>query len=104
MVSNSLDKLHIALNSFHDDFEDFIELVGGEAFDVLCAGIEVASDVGEDGEMSIDRSGISFKDFKVCVASRQTEPNTLVISDCMVEYCLNSYLGVLVEEDRKSVV
>ena len=44
MVSNSLDKLHIALNSFHDDFEDFIELVGWEALDVLGAGIEVASD------------------------------------------------------------
>ena len=30
--------------SFHDDFEDFVEFVGGEALDVLGAGIEVASD------------------------------------------------------------
>jgi len=59
-----LDKLHIALNSFHDDFEDFIELVGGEAFDVLCAGIEVASDVGKNSEVSIDRGGITLRRFQ----------------------------------------
>ena len=30
--------------SLHDDFEDFVEFVGGEAFDVFGAGIEVALD------------------------------------------------------------
>lgn len=76
--------------SFHDDFEDFVEFVGGEAFDVFGAGIKVASDVGEDGEVSVDRSGISFEDFKVCVAGRQTEPNTLIISDGVVENGLDA--------------
>lgn len=40
--------IHIVLNIFHDDFEEFIELVGGEAFDVFGAGIEVASDVDDE--------------------------------------------------------
>lgn len=85
-----LSFLSVLYFSFHDDFEDFIDLVGGKAFDVLGAGFEVASDVGEDGEMSVDRSGISFEDSKVCVTSRQTEPNTLIISDGVVEDGLNS--------------
>ena len=37
------------LDAFHDGFEDFVEFVGGEAFDILSASIEVASDIGEDG-------------------------------------------------------
>lgn len=56
--------------SFHDDFEDFIELVGGEMCDILSPGIEVASDVGENGEMDVDGSGITFEDFKICFAGR----------------------------------
>lgn len=40
-----------------------MKLINGEAFDVISTGFEVASDVGEDGEMSIDRSGITFEDF-----------------------------------------
>lgn len=31
----------------HDYLQHFIEFVGGEAFDVLGTGFEVASDVGE---------------------------------------------------------
>lgn len=80
----------MALDASHYDFEDFIELVGGEAFDVIGAGIKVASDVSEDSEMCVDRSGIAFEDFEVRVTGRQTESNTLVISDCMVEDGLNS--------------
>lgn len=53
------------LNPFHDDFKDFVELVGGEALDVLGAGVEVASEVGEDGKMSIDRGCIALEDFKI---------------------------------------
>ena len=56
--------------SFHYDFEDFVEFVGGEAFDVFGAGIEVAPNVGEDSEVGIDRGGVTFEDFKVCVAGR----------------------------------
>lgn len=78
------------LSTSHYYFEDFVELISGEAFDVFGAGIKVASDVGENGEVSVDRSGISFEDFKVCVAGRQTEPNTLIISDGVVEDGLNS--------------
>ena len=37
------------LDAFHDNFENFVEFVGGEAFDILGANIEVAPDVGEDG-------------------------------------------------------
>lgn len=78
------------LNPLHDDFENFVELICGEALDVLGTGIEVASDVGEYGEVGIDRGGIAFEDFKVCVAGRQTEPNTLIIGDGVVENGLNS--------------
>lgn len=56
--------------SFHDDFEDFIELVGVEAFDVIGAGFKVATNVGENSEVSIDRGGITFEDFKVRLAGR----------------------------------
>lgn len=76
--------------SFHDDFEDFVEFVGGEAFDVFGSGIEVASYVSEDGEMGVDGGCIAFEDFKIRFLSRQTEPNTLVISDGVVEDGLNS--------------
>ena len=54
----------------HDDFKDFVELVGREAFDVLGAGVEVATNVGEYGEMCIDRGGIPFEDIKISLASR----------------------------------
>lgn len=37
------------LDAFHDNFENLIEFVGGEAFDILSASIEVAPHVGEDG-------------------------------------------------------
>lgn len=56
--------------SLHYDFKDFVEFVGGEAFDVFGAGIEFASDVGENGEMGVDRSGIAFEDFKIRLAGR----------------------------------
>lgn len=72
----------------HDYLQHFVEPISGEASDVLGTDIEVVSYVGEDGEVSVDLSSISFEDFKVCVAGRQTEPNTLVISDGMVENCL----------------
>lgn len=84
--------------SFHYDFEDFVEFVGGEAFDVFGAGIEVAPNVGEDSEVGIDRGGVTFEDFKICVAGRQTKPNTLVICDGVSEVGLYSLLGVLVED------
>lgn len=54
----------------HDYLQHLIEFVGGEAFDVLCAGIEVSSDVSEDGKMSIDGSGIALEDFKIGLAGR----------------------------------
>lgn len=85
-----LDNSTCKLDTFHDNFENFIEFVGREAFDVLGTGIEVASNVGEYGEMCVDGSGIAFKDFKIRFLSRQTEPNTLVFSDSVVEYGLNS--------------
>ena len=40
--------------SFHYYFEDFVEFFGEEAFDVIGAGIEVTSDVSEDGEVGVD--------------------------------------------------
>lgn len=69
------------LDASHYDFEDFVEFVGGEAFDVICTGIEVASDVSEDGKMSIDGSGIAFEDFKIGLAGGQTKPNTFIVGD-----------------------
>ena len=39
----------MAIEASNYDFEDFVEFVGGEAFDVFGANIEVAPDVGEDG-------------------------------------------------------
>lgn len=60
----------MALETSHYDFEDFVEFVGWEAFDVLCAGIKVSSDMSEDGEMSIDGSGVAFEDFKINLAGR----------------------------------
>lgn len=56
------------LLKLHDDFENFVEFTGGEAFGVLRADIEVASDVGEDSEVCVDRGGITFADFKICFA------------------------------------
>lgn len=56
--------------SFHYDFEDFVEFVGGEAFDVIGASIEVTSNVCEDCDVGVDRGSIPFEDFKVCVAGR----------------------------------
>lgn len=58
------------LDTSHYDFENFIELVGGEAFDVIGAGFEVASDVGENSEMGVDRGDIPFEDFKISLAGR----------------------------------
>lgn len=55
-----------------------LSLSVGEAFDVVGAGIEVASDVSEDDEVGIDRGGIAFEDFKIGLTGRQSEPNTLV--------------------------
>ena len=78
------------LNASHYYFEDFVKFVGGKAFDVLGSGIEVASYVSEDGKMSIDGGCIAFEDFKIRFLSRQTEPNTLVISDGVVENGLDS--------------
>lgn len=78
------------LDTSHYDFEDFVEFIGGETLNVLGAGIEVPSYVSKDSEVGVDRGGITFEDFKVCVAGRQSKPNTLVISDCMVEDSLNS--------------
>ena len=54
----------------HDYFQDLIELVGGEAFDVFGAVIEVSSDVNEDSEVGIERGGVAFEDFKISVAGR----------------------------------
>lgn len=78
------------LDASHYDFEDFVEFVGRKPFDVLGAGIELTSDVSEYSEMGVDGGGITFEDFKVCVTGRQTKPNTLVLSDGMVEDGLNS--------------
>lgn len=58
----------IFLLKLHDDFENFVEFTGGEAFDVLRASIEVVSNVGEDSEVCVDRGGITFADFKICLA------------------------------------
>lgn len=60
----------MGLDAFHYDFEDLVELVGGEAFDVLGAGIEVPSYVSKDSEVGVDGSCISLEDFKVCVKGR----------------------------------
>lgn len=68
-----LDNSTCKLDTFHDNFEDFVEFVGGEAFDVFGAGIKVASDVGEDGEMGVDGGCITFEDFKIRFLSRQPE-------------------------------
>ena len=76
--------------SFHDDFKDLVELVGGEAFDILGAGFEVATYVGEDGEVGIDRGSITFEDFKIRFLSRQTEPNTFIAGDGMIKNSLDS--------------
>lgn len=54
----------------HNDFKHFIELLGGKSLDVVGAGIEIATDMGEDGEVCINGSGIAFKDFKVCISGR----------------------------------
>lgn len=75
----------MAIEASNYDFEDFVEFVGGEAFDVLGASIEVAPEVGENSEVGVDRGRISFEDFKVCVTGWQTEPNTFIVSDGVVE-------------------
>lgn len=46
-----LSFLSVLYFSFHDDFEDFIDLVGGKPFDILGAGIEVPSYVSKDSKM-----------------------------------------------------
>ena len=86
------------LDTSHYDFENFIELVGGEVFDVIGAGFKVATNVGENSEVSMDRGSIALEDFKIGLADRHAEPNTLIISDGVVENGLNSRLGVLVED------
>ena len=58
------------LDTSHYDFDNFIELVGGEVFDVIGAGIKVAADVGENSEVSIDRGSIALEDFKIGLAGR----------------------------------
>lgn len=49
------------LEAFHDDCEDFVELVGGETFDVLGTGIEVTTDVGEYSEVSVTEAASPSK-------------------------------------------
>lgn len=56
--------------TLHDNLEDFIELVGWEAFDILGTSIEVAPNVGEYSEVGIDRGGVAFEDFKIGLAGR----------------------------------
>lgn len=80
----------MALETSHYDFEDFVEFVGWEAFDVLCAGIKVSSEVSENSEVSIDGGCVTFEDFKISLVGGQSKMNTLVISDCVVEDGLNS--------------
>ena len=58
------------LDASHYGFEDFVEFVGGEAFDVLGASIKVASDVSENSKVGIDRDGIPFEDVKIGLAGR----------------------------------
>lgn len=60
----------VFLNPFHDYLQHFVEFVGGEAFDVLGASIEVSSDVSEDGEMGVDRGGVALEDFKIRFVGR----------------------------------
>ena len=88
----------VFLNPFHDYLQYFVEFVGREPLDVLGAGIEVATYVGEDSEVGIGRGSVTFEDFKIRFAGRQTEPNTLIICDGVVEDCLNSYVCVLIED------
>lgn len=51
-------------SKFHDYLQYFVEFVGWKAFDVLSAGIEVATDVCEDGKMDIDRGSIPPRRFQ----------------------------------------
>lgn len=77
-------KLRLSLQrsySFHYEFEDFIEFVGGEAFDVFGAGIEVAPNVGEDSEVGIDRGVSPSKISKY--ASRVGKPSRIRSSSVM---------------------
>lgn len=61
------------LNTFHDDFENFVEFIGWKPFDVLGAGMEVPSHVGEDGEMGVDGGCIALEDFKLCFSGKLPE-------------------------------
>lgn len=65
----------------HDYLQHLVEFVGGEAFDVFGAGIEVASDVGEYGEVGIDRGGVTFEDFKIHFAG--SKPSRIRSSSVM---------------------
>lgn len=42
MIKVVENQSHMELDAFHDGFEVFVEFVGGEAFDVFGANIEVA--------------------------------------------------------------
>lgn len=55
--------------SFHYDFEDFVELVGGEAFDVTGAVIEVAPNVSEVNglQLVVDLFSTFVEDFCFCL-------------------------------------
>ena len=59
--------------SFHYYFEDFVEFVGWESFDILSASIEITPDVSEDSEVGVDKEVIHLEDFKVCVAGSQAK-------------------------------
>ena len=67
--------------SFHYDFEDFVEFVRGEAFDVIGASIEVPSNVCEDCEVGVEEAVSHSKISKY--ASRVGKPSRIRSSSVM---------------------
>lgn len=80
----------MGLYNFHYYLQYLIEFVGRKALNVLGASIEVSPEVGENSEVGVDRGCISFEDFKVSVTGWQTEPNTFIVGDDVVENGLDS--------------
>lgn len=84
--------------SFHNNFKDFVEFIRRKSLDIFGAGVEIASDMGEDGEVGIDGSGIAFEHFKVDFTAWYAKTDSFIIGNGMVKDCLNTVTLAVVEK------